>query len=448
MTVESATAPDVSARPGEFSTNYKMYALSLLVLVYVSNYADRVLLGVMMPLIKAEFHLSYLQSGLLSGTMFAIFYATLGIPIAMYADRGDRRLVIVMATAVWSIMTAACAVTNNFWQLALTRIGVGVGEAGSGPPSHSIISDLFPLKSRATALALFSQGISLGLVLGIYGGAQVAAHWVWQTEYFVLDGWRMAFVVMGAPGLLIALLVALTLKEPIRGASEGRALVGDAPPLSATLAFIRTQPALIHVLMGATLTTLVGYTGVLWWPLFIVESHGLSTADMSAFLALVFGLGSGFGIFLGGLCADQFGRRDIKLIPRVVSIAILIGLPFGVALYLVEDSTLVFLMIGIPAAAGGFYLGPTMALVQSLVAVRMRTVASSLFLFIVNIIGMGLGSLLIGALSDAFEPTFGKDALRYALLSFMIFNLWSVYHYWRAGQFMADGLKRAAEASA
>jgi predicted MFS family arabinose efflux permease len=335
----------------------------------------------------------------------------------------------------------------NFWQLAITRIGVGVGEAGSGPSSHSIISDLFPLKSRATALGIFSQGISLGLVLGIYGGAQVAAHWVWRTDMFVLDGWRMAFVVMGAVGVPIALLAVLTLVEPARGASEGRALGADAPSLSTTLKFIGSQKSLVHTLAAATLTTLVGYTGVIWWPSFIVRSHGLSPADMSAFLALVFGLGSGLGIFLGGYCADYFARRDIKMMPRVVTFALLFGLPFGVAIYLVQNSTLVFLLIGIPAAVGGFYLGPTMALVQSLVAVRMRTVASALFLFIVNIIGMGLGSMMIGAISDALKPTFGEDALRYALLSFMVFNLWAAYHYWRAGHFVEADLKRAAEAS-
>ena len=205
---------------------------------------------------------------------------------------------------------------------------------------------------------------------------------------------------------------------------------------------------MVHVLLASTLTTLVGYTGVIWWPSFIMRSHGLTPADMSAFLALVFGLGSGLGIFLGGYFADLFARRDIKMIPRVVTVALLFGLPFGVAIYLVDDSTLVFLLIGIPAATGGFYLGPTMALVQSLVAVRMRTVASSLFLFIINIIGLGLGSMMVGALSDGLTPTFGDDALRYALLSFMVFNLWSAYHYWRAGHFLEADLKRAVQASA
>jgi predicted MFS family arabinose efflux permease len=438
MSADVGAVPGTAGRPGDLSTAYKVYALGLLVLVYVSNYADRILLGILLPAIKAEFQLSDTELGFLHGTAFAIFYATLGIPIALYADRGNRKLVIVASTVMWSVMTALCGLAQNFWQLVAARIGVGVGEAGSNPPSHSIISDLFTLKYRGTALAVYSQGVSLGIVVGLYGGAQIAEAY----------GWRAAFYALGLPGVLIALLVMLTLVEPQRGASEGRKLSGELPSFGKTLAFIRSQRSLFHIVVGATLTTVVGYSGVLWWPSFIVRSHGLSPADMSTFLALVFGLGSGFGIFLGGYLSDVFGRRDVKLMPRVVTVAILLGLPFGAAIYLVDNSTWVFLLIGIPAAAGGMYLGPSMAMAQSLVAVRMRTVASGLFLFVINLIGMGLGSFVIGMLSDALTPQFGQDALRYTLLIVMSLNLWAAYHYWRAGRYLADDLKRAAEESA
>ncbi len=437
MSAESAAAPTAAARTGDLSTPYKIYVLALLVLVYISNYADRILLGILLPAIKAEFGLTDTELGFLHGTSFAIFYATLGVPIAIYADRGNRKLVIVAATATWSAMTALCGMAQSYWQLVAARIGVGVGEAGSNPPSHSIISDLFTLKYRGTALAIFSQGVSLGIVVGLYGGAQVAEAY----------GWRVAFYALGLPGLAIALLVLLTLVEPRRGASDGHSFSGEPPSFVSTLRFIGSQRSLVHILIGSTLATLVGYSGVLWWPSFIMRSHGLSPADMSAFLALVFGLGSGFGIFLGGYLSDYFGRRDVKLMPRVVAVAILIGIPFGLALYIVDDSTLVFLLIGIPAAAGGMYLGPSIAMVQSLVAVRMRTVASALFLFIINLIGMGLGSLLIGGLSDGLKPTYGDDALRYALLIVTVFNIWAIFHYWRAGRFIEADLKTAAAAS-
>ncbi len=434
MSADSATA--TRAPTSDLSTFEKSYVLALLLLVYISNYADRILLGILLPAIKAEFSLSDTELGFLHGTSFAIFYATLGMPIAIYADRGNRKLVIVAATAMWSAMTALCGAAQSYWQLVAARVGVGIGEAGSNPPSHSIISDLFSLKYRGTALAIFSQGVSLGIVVGLYGGAQIAEAY----------GWRAAFYVLGLPGLLIALLVMLTMVEPKRGAADGLKLAGDAPPFWSTVRFIFSQPSLIHILAGATLTTIVGYSGVLWWPSFIMRSHGLSPADMSAFLALVFGLGSGFGIFLGGFLSDFFGRRDVKLMPRVVTFAILFGLPFGAAIYLVDDSTLVFLLIGIPAAAGGMYLGPSIAMVQSLVGIRMRTVASAIFLFIINLIGMGLGSLVIGGMSDALTPQYGQDALRYTLLVVMAFNLWAAYHYWQAGRFMETDLKRAAEA--
>ncbi len=438
MSATSATNSTASATAQGLSNFDKTYVLFLLLLVYISNYADRILLGILLPAIKAEFHLTDTELGFLHGTAFAIFYATLGIPIAIYADRGNRKAVIVAATAIWSAMTYVCGIAQSYWQLVLARIGVGVGEAGSGPPSHSIISDLFSLKYRGTALAIFSQGVSLGIVVGLYGGAQIAAAY----------GWRMAFFALGLPGIAIALLVMLTMKEPQRGASEGRIVTGAPPSILTTLRFIWSQKSLVHILTGATLTTLVGYSGVLWWPSFIMRSHGLSPADMSTFLSLVFGLGSGFGIFLGGFLSDYFGRRDVKLMPRVVAIAITLGLPFGAALYLVDNSNLVFLIIGIPAAIGGMYLGPSIAMVQSLVAVRMRTVASSLFLFIINLIGMGIGSLIIGALSDGLTPQLGQDALRYSLLIVMVFNFWAVYHYWQAGRFMEADLKRAVDASA
>jgi predicted MFS family arabinose efflux permease len=392
----------------------------------------------LLPAIKAEFSLTDTELGFLHGTAFAIFYATLGVPIAIYADRGNRKLVIVAATAMWSAMTALCGMAQSYWQLVFARIGVGVGEAGSNPPSHSIISDLFTLKYRGTALAIFSQGVSLGIVVGLYGGAQIAEAY----------GWRVAFYALGLPGILIALLVLFTLVEPRRGAAEAQPLSANIPTFGETIRFIASQRSLRHIITGATLTTLVGYSGVLWWPSFIVRSHGLSPADMSAFLALVFGVGSGFGIFLGGYLSDYFGRRDVKLMPRVVTVATLIGLPFGAAIYLVDNSTLVFLLIGIPAAAGGMYLGPSLAMAQSLVAVRMRTVASALFLFIINLIGMGLGSVMIGGMSDALTPQYGQDALRYTLLIVMVFNVWAAYHFWRAGRYMEADLKRALDASA
>ena len=253
-----AAAP---ARADDYSTTYKVYVLVLLLVVYISNYADRMILSVLMPAIKAEFQASDTAMGFLAGTAFAIFYATLGVPIAIWADRGNRKNIISIAVAIWSAMTAVCGLAPNFWLFALARVGVGVGEAGGSPPSHSIISDLFGPKERATALGIFALGVPFGLFVGLYGGAQVAE----------IYGWRMTFYLLGIPGLLLALLVYFTIREPRRGASDGFAHSGDAPALMTTVRHMLAQKSLVHVFAGATITTLVGYAGVVWWPTFVMR---------------------------------------------------------------------------------------------------------------------------------------------------------------------------------
>lgn len=425
----------LTAAPGgaqDYSTSYKIYILLLLLVVYISNYADRMILSVLMPYIKAEFQVSDTALGFLAGTAFAVFYATLGVPIAIWADRGNRKTIIAVSVAIWSAMTAVCGLAGNYWQFALARVGVGVGEAGGSPPSHAIISDLFGPKTRATALGIFALGVPFGLFVGLYGGALVAA------EY----GWRMAFFVLGIPGLALALLVMFTIREPKRGASDGITHAGEAPSLMTTVRHMLSQKSLVHVFIGATLTTLVGYAGVQWWPTFVMRSHGLSMTDLSLFLALVFGVAGGLGTFLGGYIADQFSKRDMKWMPRIVTIATVVGLPFGFAIYLTESSWVVFALIGVPAALGSVYLPPTYAMTQGLVEVRMRTVASALLLFVINLIGMGLGPLLAGLISDALAPAYGKDSLKYALLILTLFNVWAAVHYWIAGRYFEADFKR------
>ncbi|MFM9864997.1 MAG: spinster family MFS transporter [Micropepsaceae bacterium] len=431
--MSSVTAAPSQAQ--DFSTAYKIYVLLLLLAVYISNYADRMILSVLMPAIKAEFQVSDTAMGFLAGTAFAIFYATLGVPIAIWADRGNRKNIISIAVTIWSAMTALCGLASNFWLFALARVGVGVGEAGGSPPSHSIISDLFGPKERATALGVFALGVPFGLFVGLYGGAQIAAAYGWRTTFFVL----------GIPGLILALLVYFTIREPQRGASDGLAQSGEAPALMTTVRHMLGQKSLVHVFAGATLTTLVGYAGVVWWPTFVMRSHGLAMTDLSLFLALVFGVAGGLGTFFGGYIADQFSKRDLKWMPRIVTIATLAGFPFGMAIYLADSSWMVFALIGVPAALGAVYLPPTYAMTQGLVEVRMRTVASALLLFVINLIGMGLGPLVAGLISDALTPAYGPNALAYSLLILTFLNLWAAAHYWLAGKHFEGDLKKMAK---
>ena len=420
---------------GQYSTAYRTYALILLLLVYISNYADRQILGILTEAIKAEFGVSDSAMGLLGGFAFAIFYATLGVPIALLADRSNRRNIIAAATAIWSVMTAVCGLAGSFTQLLVARIGVGVGEAGGSPPAHSIIADLYPREQRATALAIYALGVPLGLVVGLFIGGSISQAY----------GWRMAFIALGAPGVLLALLVVFTLREPRRGQTDGVAPAA-APPLGTVVRFMWSQRSLRHAIAGATLTTLVGYAGVQWWPPFLMRSHGLSIVDVGLFLALVFGVASAFGTFMGGLLADRLSKRDAKWGSWVVTFAILGSFPFGIAVYLTGDSTLVFALIFIPAMASGLYLAPTFAMVQNLVGVGMRSVAAAILLFTINLIGMGVGPTLAGILSDLLRPDYGADSLRYALLIIGFLNLWAALHYFLAGPKLAADYERARHA--
>lgn len=413
---------------------YRRYALILLLLVFTSSHVDRQILAILLEPIKHELVLSDTQLGFLSGIAFAIFYATLGIPIAMWADRSNRRNIIALALATWSGMTVLCGMAANFWQLALARIGVGVGEAGSSPPSHSMIADMYPPTERATAMGTFSLGVNLGLLVGFLVGG-------WINQWY---GWRVAFWVVGAPGLALALLVRYTLREPPRGYAEGRqATFPEVPSLGAVVTAMWSTPALRHVAAGATLASFVGYGVVLWLPAFLVRSHGLQSGVIGTVLAVGFGVVGGIGTYMGGRLADRLAKRDIRWNVWMVSLTMLLALPFTLFFYFTKETSLALTIGVVPALLSGVYLAPSFALNQGLVSVRMRSVASAILLFIVNIIGLGLGPQTVGILSDAFSAHYGNESLRYALLTLACVNVWTAFHYFMAGRTLQADLAKA-----
>lgn len=436
MNQQSQLRPDITT-PESFddviTPAYRRYALLLLFLVFTSSHVDRQILAILLEPIKHELSLSDTQLGFLSGIAFAIFYATLGIPMAMWADRSNRRNIITLALATWSGMTVLCGMAANFWQLALARIGVGVGEAGSSPPSHSIIADMYPPSERATAMGIFSLGINCGLLIGFLVGG-------WINQWY---GWRAAFWVVGAPGLVLAVLVRTSLQEPPRGYAEGlRTASHEAPSLKDVVMYMWSTPALRHIVAGATLASFVGYGVVLWLPSFLIRSHGLQSGTVGVLLALGFGVFGAVGTFLGGRLADRLGKQDIRWSVWVVGIAILLALPFVLVFYLVTETSTALLIGVIPALLGGAYLGPSFALNQGLVPVRMRSVASAIVLFIVNIIGLGLGPQSVGILSDLLRASYEGESLRYALLILACVNLWTAFHYFRAGRTLGADLHK------
>jgi predicted MFS family arabinose efflux permease len=411
--------------------------LGVLTAVYASSHVDRQIMGMLLEPIKLELGANDTQMGFLIGLTFAIFYATLGMPIAMFADRSNRRNIITAATSIWSVMTVVCGVAGSFVQLALARIGVGIGEAGSSPPSHSIIADLFGPKTRGTAMGIFALGVNIGLLLAYLVGG-------WMSEHY---GWRVTFFAVGAPGLLIAALLYFTTVEPKRGASdEIPAAPEDAPPFWAVARHMWQSRAIRHVVIGSSLAGFVGYGFVLWMPAFLVRSHGLSQSEVGFTLALMTGLVGGMGTFTAGRLTDVLARNDERWRAWVVAVAKAAYVPFLAVVFLVDDFWLAIALYTIPAFFGGFYLAPTFSMIQSLVSLRMRALASSITLFMLNIIGLGFGPQLVGVMSDLFAPAYGNESLRMALFVLTFLNLWCAFHYYLAGRYLREDLAGVAAA--
>jgi len=299
-----------------------------------------------------------------------------------------------------------------------------------------MISDMFPVHERATAMAIFASGINLGLLIAYLGGGWMSEHW----------GWRATFFAVGLPGLLIAMLVRLTLAEPARGGAEapGRPdSTRDAPALAVVARTMMRTRSVRHIVVGASLAVFVGYGMVLWLPAFFVRSHGLSQTQVGLTLALLSGVVGAIGTLASGRIADLLARRDLRWTPWVVALAKIATVPFSIWFFATTDFRQALLIYLVPAFFGGFYLGPGFAMVQSLMPLRMRAVAAAISLFVGNLVGLGLGPQGVGLLSDLLAPRFGIESLRYALMAFACLNLWAALHYWLASHTLAEDLARA-----
>ncbi|MEZ5557488.1 MAG: MFS transporter [Pseudomonadales bacterium] len=423
-----------SQQPGLLSESTRRYALGVLVVVYTFNFIDRQILSILLEPIRLDLGLSDTQMGLLAGFAFAAFYATMGIPIARFADRSNRRNLIAVALTIWSGMTALSGMAGNFWQLLVARIGVGVGEAGCSPPAHSMLSDYYPAHRRATALGIYSLGIPFGILFGFVAGG-------WMNEQF---GWRAAFFVVGIPGLVLALLVRLTVREPPRGYAEARSDSGPMPSMGETIRYLWGKRSFRHLAFGGALTAFVGYGLVNWTPAFMLRSHGMNTGEAGSYLGLILGIPGGIGIALGGYLADRFGARDTRWFLWIVAVALIACVPFSFAVFLSPSPYAALLFLILPVALGNFYQATTFSQTQGLVNLRMRAVASAVLLFILNIIGLGLGPLTVGVLSDALAPRFGDESLRYSLLICGLVNAWAALHYYLGGRTLAADLAATA----
>ncbi len=439
--VQAVGAGGEAAAPA--SEAYARYALAVLTGVALINFLDRQIIAILAEPIKRDMGLTDSQVGLTAGLSFALLYTTLGIPVAWLADRWNRPRIIAIAIAIWSAMTIVCGLAQNFTQLFLARVGVGVGEAGSGPASHSLLSDLFPPEERAGAFGWYGLGIPVGAFIAYAGGG-------WIVQNF---SWREAFFLAGAPGLVIALLVAFTVKEPRIGAVKPQ----RGQSVGAALRELAAKPAYWNLAAAATLVAFVAYGFSSFYGAFFVRIHGMSYSELGVGLGAMVGLTGAFGAWSGGWVADRFHKKNVAATLWLPAIALIAAAPLFAWGLVIDDKWAALALIAAPTFAATFYYGPTFATVQGLAKPQTRAMAVAIFIFISSLIGMGAGPVFAGALSDMFTaahmqanagasfkaacPAAGEACsaaeaagIRRAILILSLFNIWAAAHFWLAAR--------------
>ena len=432
MTASSgALAPSVT--PG-----YRRYALWVLLIIYILNFLDRQIVTILAEPIKQELGLKDWQLGMMTGLAFAIFYTVLGIPIARYAERGNRPFIISAAVAAWSLFTILCGFAQNFWQLVLARVGVGIGEAGCTPPAHSLISDYVEREKRASALAFYSLGTPIGALLGMALGGLIADAW----------GWRTAFLVAGAPGLLMAIVAGTTLVEPRKQLSADLAArQKSGPSFKEALAEIRGKRTVWLIAFGVSIKAFIGYGSGVFIAPFFFRNHGAELTQIAAgyglglagflglTLGIVVGLTGAVGIWAGGQLADRYGAKDLRHYMGIPAVSTLLGIPVYITALFVESAVLALVLMAIPPILNGLWYGPAYAAIQGLVRPETRATATAILLFIVNLIGLGMGPLVVGAVSDLLSGPFGlgpAQGVRWSLALFNLFGIVASILFWLA----------------
>ncbi len=429
---DTNATPAAAVKPP--SAGYRVWVLFMLFVVYAFNFLDRQIISILAIPIQQELDLSDRQLGLLGGIAFAFLYSTLGVPIAWLADRTQRTWIITVSLAIWSGFTAICGFAQNFWQLFLARVGVGVGEAGGVAPSYSLIADYFPPDSRARALAIYSLGIPIGSAFGVIAGAQIAGGALGES----LD-WRAAFIIVGLAGLVIAPIFKLTMKEPVRGgldkkpeppkptetsagaqavAAAGEPAAAEANPgFGDVLAVLFRKPSFWFLVFGASCSSMMGYGVFFWVPSFFARSFQLGIIETGWHFGAVLLIGGTLGILLGGVLGDLMGKGSKKMFAIVPAVAFLATFPMYVAGTMATNPLIAAALFIIPTGLGLAWLGPTLSAFQHLVPANMRSMASAVFLLINNLLGIGVGVYVLGEISTLLTPVFGDEALRYSIMA-------------------------------
>jgi MFS family permease len=409
MTAATTTAPKAG-------NGYRYLVVGLLAVVYTFNFMDRQIMSTLAEPIRKELGFSDTALGALGGLTFALFYTTFGIPVAWLSDRFKRVWIMAAACGIWSLFTAGCGLATNFTQLAVSRIMVGAGEAGGSPPSYSLISDYFPPKERGTGLALYSLGVPLGSMMGVLYGGRVAAAY----------GWRMAFFAVGLPGVILALIMLLVIREPKRGGLDEFALGTEAheppPPAMQVISGFFTNRTLLLVAIACGLSAFVGYAMLNWNPPLLMRVKGATLKDVSNYYGWVIGGTGVIGTFGAGWLADKLGHKDRRWYAWIPVIAFTLTLPALAGLIWAPTWQIALMFIAVPALLNNMYLAPALSIVQNAVPPGQRTMAGAILLFVLNLIGLGGGPIFLGRVSDMAKPRYGDHSLLvgYAALAPMI----------------------------
>ena len=411
--------------------------LWILLIVYIFNFIDRQIVNILAEPIRMELGLSDTQIGLMTGLAFALFYTVLGLPIARFSDRSttNRAWLIGGALAVWSTMTALCGLAQNFIQLLLARIGVGVGEAGCTPPAHSLIADMVEPAKRSSALAFYALGIPIGTLLGMLVGG------------FLADtvGWRNAFLIVGVPGVLLAVFVFMLLRDPRRTGMMQAQSTGasqEQMPMKDALRSIFTSKAFVLLVTAGSAAAFLAYGKVTWITIFFQRTHGLTPGETGFYFGLVNGVAGIAGTMLGGYLADRFGSKNRRHVLTAPAIGMVISIPFALLAFMTDNWSLALVLLIIPTLCNSLYYGPTYSSIQGLVPLRARAIAAAVLLFFQNLIGLGFGPLFFGMLSDFLQPSFGEDSVRYVLYGATFLGLVPAFFFWRTSLRLNDELDK------
>lgn len=421
--------------PARINPAYAYLVVVVLALVYTFNFLDRQILSILQEQVRKDLHLSDTQLGVLTGLAFAIFYTGFGIPVAWLADRTRRTWVITAACALWSLFSMACGLATNFVQLLAARIGVGIGEAGGSPPSYSLISDYFPPERRATGLAIYSLGVPIGSALGTFAAGSIAAHY----------GWRTAFFLAGAPGLVLALVFIVLVREPRRGRLDPHHAGAPTAPLGEAVAFFFTRPTLLMTAISCGLSAFVGYAVLNWAPSFLIRVKGMKLEEVALYYALVSGAASAFGTFGSGWLVDRLARRNRAAYALLPATVYVVSLPFFLGFLWAGSWPLALAFLAVPSLVNNMYLSPAITVVQNAVPPGQRSLSGAILLFVLNFIGLGGGPLFVGMVSDHFKPQHGIASLTLALLALSpVILLTALCHLATAWSISRDAKRDAA----